>query len=92
MGELKICLKELGMSQSSDKGTLKYCLERGVKSAILGLHTPDDGHDIPLPVHQLKLSQLKSFATQAVMSPIVNLDEIMFAYLDYLIPLQQQQQ
>mmetsp|Transcript_12473 Transcript_12473/g.13832 ORF Transcript_12473/g.13832 Transcript_12473/m.13832 type:complete len:150 (+) Transcript_12473:187-636(+) len=86
VGELKACLKELGMSQSGDKGTLEYRLERGTQSATLDLQTPDG-----LPVHQLKLAKLKPFAARAGISPIGNLDEIMFAYMEYLIPLQQQQ-
>jgi len=74
------------MSQSGDKGTLEYRLERGTQSATLDLQTPDG-----LPVHQLKLAKLKPFAARAGISPIGNLDEIMFAYMEYLIPLQQQQ-
>mmetsp|Transcript_2272 Transcript_2272/g.2095 ORF Transcript_2272/g.2095 Transcript_2272/m.2095 type:complete len:585 (-) Transcript_2272:113-1867(-) len=77
--ELKACLKELGMSQGGDKGTLECRISKGEESVKLGLKTPDGN-----PVHQLKLAKLKPYAAKAGISPIGSLDEIMFEYIDFL--------
>jgi hypothetical protein len=77
--ELKLSLKEIGMSQSGDKGTLEFRLARGNECIKLGLKTPDDD-----PVHQMKLGPLKKHAAKAGVSPIGSLDEVMFAYIEFL--------
>jgi hypothetical protein len=77
--ELKLSLKELGMSQSGDKGTLEYRIARGNECIKLGLKTPDND-----PVHLLKLGPLKKYAAKAGVSPIGSLDEVMFAYIEFL--------
>lgn len=77
--ELKALLKELGMSQAGDMGTLEYRIAKGEKSVKLGLKTPDGD-----PVHLLKLSKIKPYAAKAGISPIGSLDEIMFSYMEFL--------
>lgn len=77
--DLKLRLKEIGMSQSGDKGTLEYRLARGNESINLNLRTPEDE-----PVHIQKLSKLKRFAARAGVSPIGSLDEVLFAYIAFL--------
>ncbi|OEU15868.1 hypothetical protein FRACYDRAFT_240564 [Fragilariopsis cylindrus CCMP1102] len=70
--ELKLSLKEIGMSQSGDKGTLEFRLARGNECIKLGLKTPDND-----PVHQIKLGPLKKHAAKAGVSPIGSLDEVL---------------
>ena len=77
--ELKLSLKEIGMSQSGDKGTLEFRLARGNECIKLGLKTPDND-----PVHQIKLGPLKKHAAKAGVSPIGSLDEVLFAYIEFL--------
>ena len=77
--ELKLSLKEIGMSQSGDKGTLEFRLARGNECIKLGLKTPDND-----PVHQIKLGPLKKYAAKAGVSPIGSLDEVLFAYIEFL--------
>uniref|UniRef100_A0A7S1FXR4 J domain-containing protein n=1 Tax=Corethron hystrix TaxID=216773 RepID=A0A7S1FXR4_9STRA len=79
INDLKSRLKELGMSQAGDKGTLECRIAKGEESARLGLQAPDGN-----PVHQMKLAKLKPHAAKVGISPIGTLDEIMFAYIDHL--------
>eukprot|EP00586_Coscinodiscus_wailesii_P013081 CAMPEP_0172501964 /NCGR_PEP_ID=MMETSP1066-20121228/155313_1 /TAXON_ID=671091 /ORGANISM="Coscinodiscus wailesii, Strain CCMP2513" /LENGTH=581 /DNA_ID=CAMNT_0013277041 /DNA_START=44 /DNA_END=1789 /DNA_ORIENTATION=+ len=79
VAELKARLKELGMSQAGDKGTLEYRIKHGEESLSLGLKTPDGD-----AVHVLKMAKLKKHAARAGISPIGTLDEIMFAYIAFL--------
>eukprot|EP00979_Chaetoceros_neogracilis_P011508 scaffold2883_cov171-Chaetoceros_neogracile.AAC.1 len=79
VADLKARLKELGMAQGGDKGTLEYRIEYGETSVKLGLATPNGD-----PVHLLKIGKLKPYALKVGISPIGTLDEIMFAYIDYL--------
>lgn len=79
VAELKAKLKELGMSQAGDKGTLEHRVKKGTESVRHDLRTPDGD-----PVHTLKIAKLKKHAAKAGISPIGTLDEIMFAYVDFL--------
>jgi len=79
VADLKSRLKELGMSQGGDKGTLEERIKQGETSVKLGLKTPSGD-----PVHVLKISKLKPCAAKAGISPIGTLDEIMFAYIEHL--------
>lgn len=79
VADLKARLKELGMTQGGDRGTLEYRIEYGETSVKLGLTTPNGD-----PVHSLKIGKLKPCALKVGISPIGTLDEIMFAYIDYL--------
>jgi len=77
--EVKKCLKDIGMVQSGDKPTLEYRLQKGQESVKFGLKTPDGD-----AVHLLKMPKLRKHASRVGISPIGTLDEIMFAYIDYL--------
>jgi len=79
VAKLKARLKDLGMSQVGDKGTLEHRIKKGNESAEFGLKTPDGD-----PVHSLKIGKLKKHAAKAGISPIGTLDEIMFSYIDFL--------
>jgi len=79
VADLKARLKELGMIQGGDRGTLEYRIEYGETSVKLGLTTPNGD-----PVHSLKIGKLKPCALKVGISPIGTLDEIMFAYIDHL--------
>lgn len=79
VSELKLCLKDLGMSQAGDKGTLEYRIKKGKESVEFELKTPDGD-----PVQTLKLGKLKKHAAKVGISPIGTLDEIMFSYIDFL--------
>lgn len=81
VAELKARLKELGMSQGGDKGTLECRIAKGEESERLDLKAIGTG----TPVHQLKLSKLKPLAARAGVSPIGSLDEVLFAYIEYLV-------
>jgi len=79
VGDLKSRLKELGMSSAGDKATLEYRIKKGEESVNFGLKAPSGD-----PVHLMKMSKLKPHAAKAGISPIGTLDEIMFAYIDFL--------